>query len=119
MQAAIVIIDIFANQRDINFTRTDFPVFQTYTCGSIGTLRFPVKHLDFNFRRTVFTHPEISLWRKGQETFGGNVHIGELHIVLATGVIAKPAGRVLLTNVTIHHHNGINPFAVFVVDTLF
>ena len=57
----------------------------------------------------MFTHPEISLWRKGQETFGGNVHIGELHKVLATGVIAKPAGRVLLTNVTIHHHNGINP----------
>ena len=119
MQAAIVIIDIFTNQRDINFTRTDFPVFQTYTCGSIGTLRFPVKHLDFNFRRTVFTHPEISLWRKGQETFGGNVHIRELHKVLATGVIAKPASRVLLTHVTIHHHDGINPFAVFVVDTLF
>ncbi len=65
----------------------------------------------------MFTYPEISLRRKRQESFGGEIDIAELKNIFVIGV-AKLGIVILLTDITIVGHDGIGGFPILVINPL-
>ncbi|SSN09641.1 Uncharacterised protein [Klebsiella pneumoniae] len=66
----------------------------------------------------MFADPEIGFRRKRQEPFGVNIHIRELNVVFAAGIVTKPASGILLADVPVEHHDGVDAFIAFLKHPL-